>query len=173
MALAAIFAGRGDWDAAASLAKRANELANPEGNGFGRANGREGAFLEAICLRHIAKNEDDLALSLKLMTLAERIADRERNSIDAALLAPTDNWDIVYERFEAERLACDVTCFYFRRYGRDGSVRVDDVSGAGALVTRLDDLLQRPLTSSLHLPTAWTRSFVLYGRFYLAPLSTS
>lgn len=142
LALGTIFAGRGQWEQAASLVAKANSVVVPDGSEPGEANGREGAFFEAVVRRHLAKAENDLDGALVALSRADDIAKREADAHE--LSARRDEvLDIVPERFEAERLASDTSRFYFRRYNLDRTVLVDDREAAAALIRSFADLLKR------------------------------
>lgn len=132
LALSAIFASRGDWDLGASLALRAWERVPCSGGGYAQPNGREASFIEAVCRRHTARTVSDLDSALAPLVRAEEIWTAEQSS---------SNWDVVPERFDAERLASDVTRFYFLRYASESVLHHQDT--LLALADRLFVFLRR------------------------------
>lgn len=132
--LATIFASRSEWEMATSAAKRAFERVEPRSALVGGPNGRESSFVEAVCRRHIAKDEKDLDYSTILLGRAEQIAELELENVRP------DERDIVPERFVSERIACDITRFYFNRYAEDGSIRTSDQPRLEQLMKELGKL---------------------------------
>lgn len=135
VALASIFASRGEWDVADTLIKRAWEAKSEGASIKGGPNGREASFLEAVCRRHLAQSPSDLEEVDVLITRAEEITVAEYGSLDGPGSV------VVPERFRGERLAMKVTRFYMDRYDKKG-VRHDDQAGLESLVIDLGALLE-------------------------------
>jgi hypothetical protein len=155
LCLAVIFASRGDWDVAASLSRRASERVREGSSSFAGPNGREASFLEAVALRHTARSEREIQASEAMLGRAVEISRAEQQA--------RTEWDIVPERFEAERLALRLSKHYLRRYMQPGSARVP---ASLAEVTELSQQVGRFLNNLFSayrdsMETAQSRSEVL------------
>lgn len=135
IALATIFASRGEWDVADTLIKRAWEAKSEGASIRGGPNGREASFLEAVCRRHLAKSPIDLDEVHALLTRAEEITIAEYGSLDGPGSV------VVPERFRGEHLANEITRFYMDRYDKKG-VRNDDQKRLKDLALTLGTLLE-------------------------------
>ena len=108
---AAFFAARGRWRSAALVAKRARRI----GIGFHTgavfaneargAHGREAAYFEATCLRHLATERSALSAARERLSEAEEILKRE--------IEVGHYKEFVAERLRAERVAIDLTAYQF------------------------------------------------------------
>lgn len=108
---AAIFGGRGKWSIAALLAERALIHASSRVGQTDNANGREAAYLYAVCKRHAARTRSALDGLQEIISLAVSILQREIN-----VRGP---FEAMPERFEGERIAIELTDLMFERFGPD------------------------------------------------------
>lgn len=123
---AAFFAARGRWRSAALVAKRARRI----GIGFHAgdafeskakgAHGREAAYFEATCLRHLATERAALGAARECLGEAEEILGRE--------ILVGDYDEFVAERLPAERVAIDLASYMF-----EALVEAPDVAHLDAL----------------------------------------
>ena len=113
LAHAWLLASFGHWVSAAIFARRAISavgVLNPQAIlRPDNPNGREAAYLLAVCLRHAAKGTGDLVESRDWLDKAEDIAKREI----LGAYDPDQPPDIVHERFTAERFSNRLTEFLF------------------------------------------------------------
>lgn len=110
LAHAWLLATQGQWRSAAILARR-SAAAAPLSNHPVPAgpNGREARYLSAVCQRHAARSARELVgIEVELRT-ARDIAVAERGQAEDPDWPP----DIVAERFQAERLALELTRLHF------------------------------------------------------------
>lgn len=109
---ATFFAARGRWRSAALVAKRARwiGIGFHMGDAFSKAargaHGREAAYFEASCLRHLATERSALGPARELLSEAEAILRRE--------IEVGDYKDFVEERFDFEHVAIDLTAYHFQ-----------------------------------------------------------
>ena len=117
LAHAALFAARGNWRIGALLSIRAMEKAHDPSVAdpgiFGH--GREAGYLAAYCLRHRARTADDLVEAERYIDRAIGIHRNESRLHPDSITAP--------KRFDAEKLALEMTRMCFRRYAD----RIEDV----------------------------------------------
>ena len=117
LAHAALFAARGNWRIGALLSIRAMEKAHDPSEAdpgiFGH--GREAGYLAAYCLRHRARTADDLVEAKRYIDRAIGIHRNESRLHPCSITAP--------KRFDAEKLALEMTRMCFRRYAD----RIEDV----------------------------------------------
>ena len=131
LAFAALFAGRSNWDAASALAAFAREVSNQTSEEERRgANGREAAFLEAVCRRFMAVRASDLDRVEFLLDEVDSIFKQELIS-QVHFTSPEDGGRIVPERFKLERLDVEQTRLLFdwdfKTKGSANSDRRDDL----------------------------------------------
>jgi hypothetical protein len=114
LAHAALFAGRGEWSIAASVAEYACQHLRSMGPAFAeQANGREARYFEAVCRRHAARSPLDLIGLESLIEQAEQIALAELNNAD---IHERPRPDCITERFEGERYALRYSRLLFGRF---------------------------------------------------------
>ena len=108
---AALSAARGNWKTGAILSTRAVEkkarhpsVHDPEAVGHGR----EASYLAAYCLRHVARNFPDLDEAERYIDRAILLHQRETGLNPDLKALP--------ERFDAEKLALEMTRMCFHRY---------------------------------------------------------
>ena len=110
LAHATLFAAGGNWRIGALLSIRAMEKAHDPSVAdpgiFGH--GREAGYLAAYCLRHHARAADDLDEAERYLDRAIEIHRRESRLRPDSIAAP--------KRFEAEKLALEMTRMCFRKY---------------------------------------------------------
>lgn len=113
LAHAWLLASFGHWVSAAIFARRSmSAVTNSDAQTVLRPdepNGREAAYLLAVCLRHAAKGIADLIESRYWLDKAEDITKREQLGASSANCPP----DIVRERFATERLSTELTELLF------------------------------------------------------------
>jgi hypothetical protein len=135
LAHAALFAGNGRWRNAALLANRALEIADrlPPEERKG-AEGREAAYFEAVCRRHSARRIADLSQCDPLLNQALQAHARELKSFPSL--------DVAAERFEAEKLALELTRILFHRFVDQDSTDMADGSAVLALANKIQELYE-------------------------------
>lgn len=106
---AALFGGHGKWQTAAMLSERALRHAQINRASGGKANGREAAYMLAVCKRHSATNATELVGLEHLIELAQ--------SIHADEMVERPAMEVVSERFEGEKAALEATRWLFARFG--------------------------------------------------------
>jgi hypothetical protein len=156
LAHAALFAGRGRWRNASIMAQRAREISERLNyDERGGANGREASYLEAFCIRHGAKTEPQLEGCAALINNAVAAFNREREN-HRKLHIDAPGLDVASERFEAERLALDLTKFLFGRYAAGTLVTESDLSKFEEIAEKYWDLKKRLDGRIDSLPTVTT-----------------
>jgi hypothetical protein len=128
LAHAVMFASRGEWNLAGTVAARATERLSPdEPIKPGKPNGREASYFEAVCRRHDSKTAYDLEDLGGLLDRAKAIHASEGGDEDH---------DILSERFDAELIALDLSRLYFGKFLPELSKHGTNLPGYSEIFSR-------------------------------------
>ncbi|SLN78007.1 hypothetical protein [Roseisalinus antarcticus] len=140
IAHAVLFAARGNWSISSKVAAFAQRFARTQTSRPGEANGREAIYIQAFCLRHAARNLEDLEPLPELVKRAREIAKGEQ---DAAFSKGIERHDSIAIRFDAEIEAINITAWLFRRFSTNSFDLVEENETLSRLIESSKGLLEK------------------------------